>query len=753
MLWVFDEISYDKQLDNYDRLYKVWRHIEYGGQIFSADILSLPVKEAVLNQDERVEMTAITNYGGELVVANGEKSFRHSGYFVSKEFLQMFDFDLIQGQPSSVFNKLESAVISASLASALFGDVEALGQTIKIDNGLDVEVTGILADLPANSSFDFEILMPFDLMVSRDQEWFESLQNNWINNSFHIYTLLKDPEDLASVNASIKDMADDYYKAAGPVDPDLFLYPMSQWRLHSGFENGEVSGGIIEYVRLFSVIAILVLIIACVNFMNLATARSERRAKEVGIRKSLGSGKKQLISQFLSESIFVTTVAFLFAILIVEISLPFYNQLLDKSLYVNYLAPSFWITGIALILLVGFISGSYPAFFLSSFKPVKVLKGMISTGKKGIAPRKVLVISQFAFSIMLIVGTVVIFKQIKHVKSRDLGYNQDNLITVPLSAEINENYESIVNRLKQNGSVESVTRSNSEVTQKFSSNLLEWEGMPEGVIIEALTITTDYDYLETTGAQLLVGRDFSRNFNDTACVILNQAAVDTMNVEDPIDMTIRTAEMDLRVVGVMNDMLIGSPYDPKEPMTLIFFPEWLEVMTIKLSSNLPLTESIAEVESVLSEMNPAYPFEYEFVDESFERKFTTINLINRLSSLFAFLAIFVTSLGLLGLAAFTAERRTKEVGIRKVLGATIVNVMVLISKDFTRLVGFAFLFAAPISWYVLESFLSQYNYRIDMPLWVLPVAGLSTLLIAILIVCSQAFKAAIMNPVNSLRNE
>jgi ABC-type antimicrobial peptide transport system permease subunit len=487
--------------------------------------------------------------------------------------------------------------------------------------------------------------------------------------------------------------------------------------------------------------------------MNLATARSESRAREVGIRKSIGSRRKELILQFLGESVAITTFAFLLAVVVVELVLPSYNILVKKSIAVSYGDPMIWMAAIALVLVIGLLAGSYPSFYLSSFEAVKVLKGKVNVGKGASTPRQVLVVLQFGFSIFLIAGTIVIYQQVQHVKNRDMGYDRENLIQIWMNGELQNNFSTIRQELVNTGTVEYVCKSNSPVTAVFSNNEVKWPGMATDQRVAFSTIATEYDYTKTMGVKMIEGRDFSREFNDSLSVIVNEAAIKMMGMENPIGKKIETNGSQLEIVGVVPDIVMDSPYKPVEPMTLLFNPGWSSTVTVRLARTKDIQASLAKVESVFKKLNPNYPFQYRFTDVDFQKKFTDINLISRLAGIFACLAIVITCLGLFGLAAFTAEQRTKEVGIRKVMGASVASLVMLISKDFSRLVIIAFAIAAPFAWWFLNSFLEQYDYRIAVAWWVLGAVGAFALILALLIVSAQALKAAVTNPSNSLRSE
>jgi len=523
--------------------------------------------------------------------------------------------------------------------------------------------------------------------------------------------------------------------------------------LYSNFENGQEKGGMSDFVQLFSLIAIFIIIIACINFMNLSTARSEKRAKEVGIRKSVGSKRIHLVFQFLAESIIISFAAFVIAILLAQLILPLYNVLVEKELILDFQSWEFWVFSILLVGLTGLISGSYPAFYLSSFQPIKVLKGSVTSGRNAGLPRKILVTLQFAFSIFLIVATLLIYEQIDMVKNRDLGYNQENLINIELNDELKKNYQPLKTELLQKGLIESATISNSAITQINSNNFVGWPGKPEEQRVLFTTICCQYDYAKTMGVKILHGRDFSEDFvSDSSAIIINQTALDLMGLEDPVGTELELWGGKRTLVGVVDNVLMGSPYQEVKPLFMIM-DDWGGYITLRISKTSDLQASLREIESIYKKYNPAYPFDYKFADVDFQEKFSTIEMTNTLAGIFASLAIFITGLGLFGLAAFTAEQRTKEIGVRKVMGASVFSIVSLISKDFSRLVIIAFLVTGPLAWWLLDVYLDRYPVRIEIELWVFPITGLLVLLFALFIVSSQALKAAHANPANSLRNE
>ena len=751
MLWVFDELSFDTFQPKANRLYQVWVNAHYDGKINTWNSVPQPTYEALKTEDSNILNTAITDWGGTHLYAVGESRVYKKAFYASEEFLEMFQFRLVKGDPSTVMDDPASLVITESMAKVLFGDQDPINQTVRINNAHDLKVTGVLKDIPKNSSFEFDCLMTWKMKIIAE-DWVKRSQTQWGNYSFQVFVELNDPANEGNVENSIRDLL--FRKGETDMKREFFLHPMLRWRLHSNFENGQESGGMMDYVQMFTIIASFILVIACINFMNLATARSERRAREVGIRKSVGSRRHELILQFMGESVFLAVVAFGIAILVTQLLLPFYNQLVDKELFIDYGSTKFWLFAAALVTFTGVVSGSYPALYLSSFQPVKVLKGKVQVGKSASLPRKILVTLQFGFSILLIIGTIVIYWQINFVKARDLGYDQENLITVEYTAEVGKNYSTIKQELLNTGVVRSVCKSNSPITEIWSNNFLGWPGKPEEQKVLFTTISTEYDYTKTMGIKLLEGRDFSEDYkSDTAAIIVNKAALEVMGLKDPIGQQLDLWGGKRELIGIVDNVLMGSPYQPVKPMFMVLIPEWASAVTVRLEKTKDLQASIRKVEEVFKKYNPAYPFEYDFADVEFAKKFTTINMTSRLASLFAGLAIFITGLGLFGLAAFMAEQRTKEIGIRKVMGASVSSLIALMSKDFSKLVLMAFIISSPIAWYLLNDFLQRYPIRVTIPWWVFPLTGVVALAFATTIVSTQAFRAARANPANSLRNE
>lgn len=750
LLWVFDEVSFDRFHPKLKTLYQVWINAEFDGKINSWTSVPLPLYEGLKTEDAHLIKTAVTDWGGDHLLTVGGNRISKRGYYASEEFLQMFEFPLVRGSATQALELPNSIVISESTARALFGDKDAMGQVIRLDNQDELQVTGILTDVPNNSSFQFDCLIPWKLNETRD--WVKRNKDNWGNYSFQVYAELSDPAYQSAVESKIHDLLIRHGEVE--VKRELFLYPLERWRLHRRFENGVEAGGQIEFVQLFSSIAVFILVIACINFMNLATARSERRAREVGIRKSVGGRRRELVLQFIGESLLITTLAFGIAVLLTELSLPYYNDLVEKKLSLNYGSILFWEFAVGLILFTGIISGSYPALYLSSFQPTQVLKGKIAVGKGGTRPRKVLVTMQFVVSVLLVISMLVIYRQIQHVKNRDIGYNQEGLITVEYTREIEKQFKAIKNELLQSGVVSAVAKSNSPITAIWSNNFLGWPGKPEDRKVMFSTIACEYDYSKTMGIRMLEGRDFSEEISsDSAGIIINKAALDLMQLKDPIGQPLELWGKKKTLIGIIDNVIMESPDNVVRPLFMVFDPDWSSSVTIRLEKTRDLQSALRTVEDIFRKYNPAYPFDYDFADVEFRKKFKSVTMTGQLASLFATLAILITGLGVFGLAAFTAEQRTKEIGIRKVMGASVGGLVIHMSQDFSRLVLIALAIATPLAWWAMNAFLNRYTYRTDVPWWIFPATGAIALLFAIGIVATQALRAARANPVNSLRND
>ncbi|MDX2048014.1 MAG: ABC transporter permease [Chitinophagaceae bacterium] len=748
-LWVQDELTYDKFHLNYKHIYKLYANRDFNNQIFTDENMVLPLASSIEKGTSQVKYAVATTHRQPRILRNGDIKLKKEGYVVSEHFFNMFSWKFIKGNPQTAIADPHSIVLTKSAAKALFANDEPLNKTVRLSNGDDMKVTAIVEDVPGNSTFQFDYIMPFNY----SNENIKRSMEQWQNSSWTVFVQTNEGTNLQALNKYINDLKYQH----DPEDRQIstyFTFPMSKWRLQSEFKEGKNTGGMIEYVRLFSIIAIIILLIACINFMNLSTARSEKRAKEIGIRKTLGSEKKQLIFQFFSESIILTSVAFVFSILTVFLLLPAFNALVDKHLSLDVANPLFWLGALGLIIFTGIVAGSYPALYLSSFNPIKVLKGTFVPGKGNVLPRHILVVGQFAISILLISATIIIYQQIHHIKNRDMGYNPNNLIMIPASDDTQKNFTAIKDELLKSGMISAVNRSFSPVTEVWwKSPAPDWDGKPtDGELIVA-NMSTDIDYTKTMGVRIIEGKDFSGVPSDSNAMLLNEAAVKAMGLKNPVGTEIRNFNSKYHVIGVTSNIVMESPYKPVDPMLVYFNPDNCNAINMRLTASAKPQEALKSIETIFKKYNPAYPFEYKFVDEEFNRKFLTETLISKITNIFAGLAIFICCIGLAGLASFTIEKRVREIGIRKVLGATIGQLIALISKDFLKLVLIAFVIAAPLAWWFMNNWLEKYPFRIRISIWLFGAVGVLILLLALVVVGLNTVKAAVAKPVKSLRTE
>jgi putative ABC transport system permease protein len=752
LLWVHDELTFNSNFSNYKDIHLVKVNINADNGISTGSLAPYPLKDYI-QQDTRIAKSTIS-IGQSALLSLGEKKIRKTGLDASEDFLHIFDFPIIHGSRESALKDMMSIVLTQSTAQALFGTDDVVGKivTVKIEQPEDLKVSAVIADPPANCSFsNIQFLLPFRYF-ERTATWLNYARDNWTNNSFNIHVQLQHGASRDGVDHVIKGLIKE--KSNNTANAELFLHPMSRWRLYNNFENGKESGGAIDYVVMFSCIAVFILAMACINFMNLSTARSQHRAREVGVRKAVGSSRGQLITQFMGESLIVVTLSLLIGIVITEISLPLYNTLVNKKLSIPYTSYEFWSFSFALVLVTGIVAGSYPALYLSAFKPARILKGKVGFQRTGSSPRQILVVIQNSFAMLLIAGTTIVYLQINHLKNREPGYDRENLMLLWSNVDIEKNYHALKEELVSSGAAVAMTKSNSPVTRIFATSKIGWPGMLPGEHLEATNIATEYDYTRTLGVKLIEGRDFSPEFrSDTAGILINKAAMEAMRLTSPLGQKIEMWSQQWTIIGVMDDVLMGSGFHEIQPLVMTMDPTWSTTTTVRLPKANNLPASVKKVEDIFKKYNPDYPFEYRFADEEFDQKFGTIEMTSKLAGAFTVLGIFITGLGLFGMAAFTAEQRTKEIGIRKVMGASVASLLILLGKDFSKIVLLAFLLATPFGWWITNDFLEQYQIRIDMPLWVFPLAGAISLLITIIIALSQGLKAAKMDPVKSLRTE
>jgi putative ABC transport system permease protein len=759
-LWIYDEVTWDKSFKNYDRIVKVMQHQTLNGDVGTQDNMPMPAGPK-LKQDYMNNFTHVirATYNYDHIIGTDDKKLTQSGSFMDPEAPDLFTLNMLKGNRQGL-KDMSSIMLSGSLAKALFGNADPMGHIVKIDGKFPVKVTGVYADLPRNNSFhDMAFLSTWSLYMTT-APWLKNNINRWGNNSWLVYAQLAPGADLNAVSAKIKDIKMKGLTLQGDktgmsFTPTVFLYPISRWHLYSQFKNGVCIGGEIEFVWLFGMIGLFVLILACINFMNLSTARSEKRAKEVGIRKTLGSVRQQLVGQFFTESILISICSFALALLIVELALPLFNEVADKQMTMLWANAWFWLIGIGFSLFTGVIAGSYPAFYLSSFQPVKVLKGTFKAGRYASIPRKVLVVLQFTVSVILIIGTIVVFRQVQYSKDRPVGYTRAGLVQVNLATpNVHNHFAAIKSDLQQTGAIAGIAESSSPVTNVGSYySDFSWDGKDPALQTNFGVVNVSPDYGKIIGWKILAGRDFSKDMStDSMAVIVNEAAVKFMNMKDPVGKVIRE-DQPYHIIGVVKDMVMTSPYEPVNP-TLFFESTQSEGMvTLRLNPKMGAHEAISKIGPIFRQYDPESPFDYKFTDSEYASKFANEERVGKLAGCFTVLAIFISCLGLFGMASFMAEQRTKEIGVRKVLGATVLNLWQLMSTDFVVLVSISILIAMPVAYYFMNNWLKNYKYNDGISWWIFAVTAAGAILITLLTVSYQSIRSALANPVKSLRSE
>ncbi len=757
--WVQDELSYDKYNKNYDKIARVMRHQSFHNNVFTFGSIELPVAQVLKEEyGDRFDHVVLSTWNGGHILSNDNTKIKQTGNFMQKEITSMISLDIVSG----VLNGLKdpySIMISKATATALFGDEDPLGKEIRFDNTDNLVVTSVYENIPANSHFrDLQFIVPWSFYKIKN-EWVTERETNWWSDSHQLFVQLADNVDLDETTERIRNIKIEKVPESAPGNPQMTLHPMKDWRLRGNFENGIKIGGAIEYVRLFETIGVFVLILACINFMNLSTARSEKRSKEIGIRKSIGSIRQQLIGQFLNESFMVVVLSFILALIIIQLTLPNYNLITNKQITIPWDNVGFWGIAVLFIAATSLLAGSYPALYLSSFNPIKALKGTFKAGKYAAVPRKILVVTQFSVSVSLIIGTLIIFNQIAYTKNRPIGYKHNGLIQIPVNFEdYKGKYDVIRNELTRSGAVNEVSASQSPLTAIWNNQSgTNWEGKPDDFQDSFAMLNISVDYGNSINWKVLSGRDFSRDHStDSIKVIVNESAARYMGFKDPVGKYLWGDDTVVRyeIIGMVQDIITQSPYEPvKQAIYFLGNPDAYSYYNLRLNSEKSVHENIATIEKHFIELFPDVPFTYQFIDEQYGKKFRTEERIGKLTGIFTFLAILISCLGLFGLASFIAEQRTKEIGIRKILGASVIGLWRMLSKDFVILVVVSCIIATPIAYLFMKDWLEGFDYRINISWWVFVLASIGAILLTLVTVSFQAIKAALINPVKSLKSE
>lgn len=755
-LWIWDELSFDKYHKNYDHIAMVMENETYNGIVNSSGVVSLPFDAALRkNYGSDFKHVVVTAWNEKHALNFDNRNVTFTGNFMSPEGPDMLTLRMLAGNRDGLKDK-SSLLLSASTAKALFGDAAPVNKVIKLDNKDVFKVAGVYEDLPQNTTFhDLAFIGAFDYYVHTPGN--DRSLTDWGNNSLFVYVQMADNADMAAVSAKIKNIK---LKNMSIEDrkfkPEVFLQPMSKWHLYSEFKNGINTGGAIQYVWLFGIIGTFVLLLACINFMNLSTARSERRAKEVGIRKAVGSLRKQLIGQFFCESFLISFLSFAISLVLVWVSLPWFNNVASKEIAMPLSNPFFWASGIGFTFLTGVIAGSYPALYLSSFNPVSVLKGSFKAGRFASVPRKVLVVIQFTVSVILIIGTIVVFKQVQFAKNRPVGYSRAGLINIEMTNEdLHNHFAALRSDLIGSGAVLEIAESTSSTTG-INNNRgdVSWRQKDPSMTSFFGNIFVTTEYGRTVGWQFTDGRDFDGSIiADSSAIVLNQAAVKYMNLKNPVGEIVHVGKKDFNVIGVVKDMVMESPYEPVKQAIFCIGRGNLGYVIIRINPQISAHEALNKIAAVCKTYSPSVPFSYKFADDDYARKFASEERVGKLANSFALLAIFISCIGMFGMASYMAEQRVKEIGVRKVLGASVFGLWRLMSKEFVILVVIALLIAMPVAYNFMNSWLQHYTYRAPLSWWVFAATCLGSLAITLLTVSYQSIKAALANPVKSLRSE
>jgi predicted permease len=750
LLWVAHEVRYDRFHEGGDRLYRAMRHAHLGDNIYTWSAMPKPLAGVLEEDIPEVEHAALLSWRERSILTAGDRSFREEGYFAGPAFFEMFSFPFLTGDPATAIDDPTSIAISASAAERIFGpDWRAdgvVGRTLTVDHRKDFRVAGVFADVPEASSLRFDFVLPIEDFLARN-DWTE----HWGNSGLEIYVELNEGASLAEADAKVAPLITEHHEGAHAT---VFLQPFEDMRLWGNYRDGELAGGRIEFVRVFVVVAVFLLLIAAINFMNLATARAGQRAKEIGVRKAIGAGKGALARQFLVESALLALVAFVLALALVAALLPAFGDLTGIDLALGAIDPRFLLAGLGIALVTGLLAGSYPALYLSSFSPTAVLRGTFRQGPGAARLRKGLVVFQFALSTLLIVGTLTVYLQMDYIRTKNLGVDRENVVSMALEGPAREQYDAFRQELLARPGIQTVTASSQSPLNVGSSTTdPAWEGKPEDDNTLFHIIDTNYDFVEAMRMELAAGRTFSRDFaSDTANYVVNERAVEAMGLETPIGEPLSFWGQDGQIIGVVEDFHMNSLYSEIEPTILRLDPPDAGRLFVRTAPG-QTPEALASLEAVHARFNPGYPFDYEFLDADYEEMYRGELVMGALSRIFAGIAIFVACLGLFGLAAFMAEQRRKEVGVRKVLGASVPSLVALLSKDFAWLVVAAFAVAAPVSYFLMSRWLDGFAYRIDLGPVVFVAAGLVALAVALLTVSYHAFRTATADPVKALRYE
>ena len=745
MLWAVDEYNYDKFHAKLPNIYMMMENAKQGGEFTTYQSVPAALAPALKLEIPEVKYAARVSYPGQQLIKTGDKSLYESGIYAEPEYFTIMTFPAISGDPVATLKEPGSIVITESTAKKLFGNADPIGKIIIHNNLHNLKVGAVIKDVPSNSNFKFDAVLPFSMYEKDNADGL----TKWDYNSLMTWVELKPGADIEKLNKKLSALIQ---SKKNDLTVELFAYPLAQLGMHGQFKNGKPNGGRIEMIMMLTILGLFVLLVACINFMNLSTARSEHRAREVGVRKSLGASKKSLVLQFLSEAFLMTFIALLFSVLIAKLILPGFNNLTEKNVSFDISNWKIWGCLILTGMITALLSGSYPAFFLSRFQPVKVLKGTITSPKGGSLLRRGLVTFQFVISVFLIIVTIVVYKQVQHAQARPVGYSQENLIELPARGDMADKFQLLKTELMQLPAVKNISAGSDDITGFGSTvNGFEWPGKTADQDFNFSVTRVQYDWAKTIGLKITEGRDFSINYgsDSTACLV-NETAVKKMGLKEPV---VGTVIDNHTIVGVVGDFIFNDAFSSPQPLVAYLNTGSMSHFFIRLKDKEKWQSSVSSIEKSVKKINPGYPFEFHLTEEEFQHKFRGIKSGGQFSSIVGVLAIIISCLGLFALSAFVAERRTKEIGVRKVLGATVGDLWFTLSKDFLKPVFLAIIIAVPLGGFAMQKMLLSMEYHIQLSWWMFVLAGVLAITIAIITVSFQGIKAAVANPVKSLRSE
>ncbi|MCZ4222908.1 ABC transporter permease [Pedobacter rhodius] len=752
LLYVAHEWNFDLQSKNARRSYQVMNNLKDDkGNIFTTFLGSATaLAPAIKQQIPEIAYVSRTNYDAVGLLGNGEKVFKRNFRFAEPDIFEVYDFKFIDGNPRTALTDANTVILTESTAKLLFQSTDVVNKFVRFENKIQLKITAVVKDMPDNSSYKPDYILPWALYANSNT----SVKNpDWNNYSFITLLVLKPGTDPKLIDEKINALVKRNTKS---TNQSYFIYSLNDFYLRGNFVNGKTVGGNIERLWLFGGLTIGILLIACINFINLVTAKSEKRAKEIAIKKTLGANRKSLVVQFLMESLVLTLIALALAVILAELLLPKFNHMLQINLSITYFNFYSWISLIVAVATTALVAGSYPAFYLSSRNPAQNLKRNPSGRMFNFSLRQVLVVIQFCFSIFLVIGAIVIYQQVKYANDKPSGFDKDVLVQMPMQGLLNEKYNLLEDKLKKSGAVESMAKLSVGLSHDGSMfNDIEWPGMAQRENkIPFTRIATTYNFIKTSGVRMISGRDFSEKYaSDSSAVLLSQSAQKIMNLKNPIGQKIKIFGQTYNVIGLFNDFVWNTPYKSNDPLVVYFNKEYLGNITMRLNSKSNLLQNVDKIATITKALNPAYPVEIDFLSSLYKQKFETEQKLGILSGLFGGLTIFISCLGLYGLVAYSAEQRTKEIGIRKVLGASLFQLMQLLSFSFLKIISFAIIIAVPLSIYLMNNWLKTFEFHTNIKWWVIPVSATVTLLTALLTVSFQTYKSAKANPINALKYE